>query len=139
MKWFVWVSLLLFPALSFAESYTLLPESHCSSSGEKLEFSCKDGPSFSGAELTIFKKDESWYGQENLKTLTGPKKNIFSLPLAKQNSSVMIFDYPVLYSGVATIVLIKKTGRYYFSEVSYSEPLGVQDVTVEGGRFIVGK
>jgi len=139
MKCFVWVSLILFPALSFAETYTLIPESYCASSGEKLEFTCKQESAFSGAELTIYKKDERWYGQETLKTLTEPKKNVFPLSLTKQNASVMVFDYPVLYSGIATIVLIKKTGHYYFSEISYSESLGEQNSTVEGGRFIVDK
>ena len=139
MNWIVWVSLILFPAASFAESYTLIADSHCSSSGERLAFSCKAEPAFSGAELTIFENDGSWYGREILKTLKGPKKNVFRMSLIKQNANVMVFDYPVVYSGIATIVLINKTGRFYFSEISYSEPLDVQNATVEAGRFTLSK
>ena len=51
----------------------------------------------------------------------------------------MVFDYPVLYSGIATIVLMKKTGRFYMSETSYSDALKVQEVSIESGRFTVGK
>jgi hypothetical protein len=96
-------------------------------------------PAFSGADLSIFKNGESWYGKEILKTLKGSKEHVFPLEQIKQDASVMVFNYPVLYSGIATIVLIKETGRFYFSEISYSEPLRVQDATVEEGRFTVEK
>ena len=139
MKWIVLISLILFPAASFAEIYTLIPESYCSNRGEKLEFSCKAGPSFSGAELSIFENDGIWYGREKLKKLKGFEKNEFRISLIKQNESVMVFDYPVMYSGIATIVLIKKTGRFYFSEIAYSELLNAQEATIQGGRFTVSK
>jgi hypothetical protein len=139
MKQFAWVLLTLFPAASFAESYTLIFESKCSSTGERLEFSCKREPTFTGQGLSIFRNGESWYGKERLKTLKGSKENVFPLELIKQDASVMVFNYPVLYSGIATIVLIKKTGRFYLSEISYSEALRAQDATIEDGRFTVGK
>lgn len=139
MRWIAWISLVLFPAMALAESYTLIAESHCSSSGKGLAFSCKGGLSFSGVELSIFRNDESWFGKEKLKTLTGSKENVFPVELIKQDASVMVFNYPVLYSGIATIVLVKKTGRYYFSEISYSEPLDTQNATIEEGLFTVGK
>jgi len=139
MKQIAWVLLTLFPAACFAESYTLIPEAKCSSTGERLEFSCKRDSAFSGQELSIFRNGESWYGKEILKTLNGSKENVFPLELIKQDAGVMVFNYPVLYSGIATIVLIKKTGRYYFSELSYSEALRAQDATIEGGRFTVDK
>lgn len=130
---------LLIPVASFAESYTLIAESHCTSTGKRLAFSCKVEPAFTGAELSIFRNGESWYGKEILKTLKGSKENVFPLELIKQDASVMVFNYPVLYSGIATIVLIKKTGRFYFSEISYSEALYAQNATIEEGRFTVGK
>jgi hypothetical protein len=139
MKWIVWISLLLFPAASFAETYTLIPDSHCSNRGEKLEFSCKANPSFSGAELSISQNDGIWYGREKLKKLKGFEKNEFRISLLKHNESVMVFDYPVMYSGIANIVLIKKTGRYYFSEIAYSELLNAQEATIEAGRFTISK
>lgn len=139
MKLFIWTLLALFPIVSFAKSYSLIPESHCSSSGEQLVFTCKKGPSFSGADLTIHNYKNEWYGVEVLDTHGKINNNEFRISLNKQNESVMVFDYPVLYSGIATIVLIKHTNRYYFSEVSYSEILGVQNITIESGRFIVKK
>jgi len=139
MKRIAWVLLTLFPAASFAESYTLIFESKCSSTGERLEFSCKREPAVREQDLSIFRNNGSWYGKEILKTLKGPKKNVFPLSLVKQDASVMVFNYPVLYSGIATIVLIKKTGRFYFSEISYSETLRAQDATIEDGRFTVDK
>jgi hypothetical protein len=111
----------------------------CSSTGERLEFSCNRKPVFPGQELSIFRKGESWYGKEILKTLEGSKEHVFPLELIKQDASVMVFNYPVLYSGIATIVLIKKTGRYYFSEIAYSEALRAQEATIEAGSFILGK
>ncbi|MDP2239159.1 MAG: hypothetical protein Q8K18_03205 [Burkholderiales bacterium] len=139
MKWIALVLLTLFPIASSAESYTLIFESKCSSTGERLEFSCKREPTFSGQDLGIFRNGEKWYGKEILKTLKGSKENVFPLELIKQDVSVMVFNYPVLYSGIATIVLIKKTGRFYFSEISYSEALYAQGATIEDGRFTVGK
>jgi hypothetical protein len=64
---------------------------------------------------------------------------VFPLELIKQDASVMVFNYPVLYSGIATIVLITETGRYYFSEISYSKALRAQNATIEDGRFTVNK
>jgi hypothetical protein len=64
---------------------------------------------------------------------------VFPLGLIKKDENVVVFNYPVLYSGIATIVLIKKTGRFYMSEISYSDVLKVQDATIEAGRFTVGK
>ena len=139
MKWIAWVSLILFPTASFAESYALIAESHCSSSGKGLAFSCKGEPAFTGAELSIFRNGEGWHGKEILKTVKGSKENVFPLELIKQDASVMVFNYPVLYGGSATIVLIMKTGRFYFSEISYSGALHAQNATIEEGRFTVGK
>jgi len=61
----------------------------------------------------------------------------FPLDLIKKDDYVLVFNYPVLYSGIATIVLIKKTGRFYMSEISYSEALNMQNVAIEGGRFVI--
>ena len=139
MKQITWLLLALFPAASFAESYVLIPESHCSSTGDGLAFSCKKGPAFSGQDLSIFSNGERWFGREILKTLTGSRENVFPVELVKQDAGVMVFNHPVLYSGIATIVLIKKTGRFYFSEISYSAALHTQNATIEEGRFVVRK
>jgi len=139
MRRIAWILLALFPIASLAESYTLTFESKCSSTGEELEFSCKRAPAARGQGLSIFRNNESWYGKDVLKTPKGPKPNVFPLSLMKQDANVAVFNYPVLYSGIATIVLVKKTGRFYFSEISYSEALHAQDATIEDGRFTVNK
>ena len=67
MKWIIWVLLVVFPTTSFAESYTLIAETHCSSSGEKLAFVCEAGNAFYGIlEFTIFQTNGSWYGREQM-------------------------------------------------------------------------
>ncbi|MBX3650033.1 MAG: hypothetical protein KF771_01510 [Burkholderiales bacterium] len=139
MKSIAWVLLALMPVVSFAESYALICESKCSSTGERLEFSCKSAPALCGQKLSILRNGESWFGKETIKTLQGSKEHMFRLELVKRDANVMVFNYPVLYSGIATIVLMKKTGRFYFSEMSYSDALHAQNLTIESGRFIADK
>ncbi|MDO8347886.1 MAG: hypothetical protein Q7S85_08310 [Rugosibacter sp.] len=118
---------------AFGETYALVFDSHCSSRGEKLEFSCKSEPSFSSQNTIIFLRDGAWFGLE------GASRNVFPLGLIKKDENVIVFNYPVLYSGVATIVLMKKTGRFYMSEIAYSNALKVQEVSIDAGRFTIGK
>ena len=118
---------------AFAETYTLIFDSECSSKGEKLDFSCKPEPSFSAQKTIIFLRDGKWFGLE------GASQNVFPLNLIKRDENIIIFDYPVFYSGIATITLMKKTGRFYFSETAYSDILNVQEVSIEGGSFSLGK
>ena len=59
----------------------------------------------------------------------------FPLDLIKEDSDILILNYPVLYSGIANIVLMKKTGRFYFFEIAYSGALKVQSYDVESGKF----
>lgn len=131
--WMAAIILTLISQPALAETYTLVFDSNCSSQGEKLEFSCSAEPSFSAQNTTIFLRNGKWLGIE------GASQKAFQLGLTKEDEYVMVFDYPVLYSGIATIVLIKKTGRFYMSEISYSNALKVQDATIEAGRFTVGK
>jgi hypothetical protein len=78
-------------------------------------------------------RNGKWLGIE------GASQRVFPLGLIKKDEYVMVFDYPVLYSGIATIVLMKKTGRFYMSETAYSDALKVQEVSIESGRFTVSK
>jgi len=96
------IILALISQAALAETYMLLFDSHCSSRGEKLEFSCKAEPSFSAQRTNIFFRDGQWLGIE------GARQRAFPLGLIKNDEYVMVFDYPVLYSGIATIVLMKK-------------------------------
>lgn len=118
---------------AFGETYALVFDSKCSSSGEKLKFTCKSDPAFWAQNTTIFLRNGKWLGIE------GASQRAFPLGLIKNDEYVAVFDYPVLYSGIATIVLIKKTGRFYMSEISYSNALELQDASIEAGRFTVGK
>ena len=122
-------ALLLISQPSLADSYALVFDSKCSSSGHKLEFACQAEPAFRVEKLSIFTNGGKWFGREESRQTT------FPLTLVKNDDYVMILDYPVLYSGIATIVLIKRTGRFYMSTISYSEALHVQDATIEAGHF----
>lgn len=126
-------ALVLISQPSYADSYTLVFDSRCSSSGRKLEFSCQTERAFWAQKLTIFSSDEKWFGREE------SAQSMFPLGLIKDDEYVLIFDYPVLYSGIATIVLIKRTGRFYMSEISYSNALRDQNATLEAGHFTVRK
>ena len=126
------ILVLMVPA-AFGETYALKFDSKCSNTGTKLQFSCKSAPASWAQNLTIFVNNGKWFGKE------GGNGYAFPLGLIKDDANVKVFDYPVLYSGIATIVLIKKTGRFYMSEISYSDTLNVQDATIEAGRFVVGQ
>jgi hypothetical protein len=130
-SWAILTILTLNPQAVFAETYNLIFDSNCSSSGEKLKFSCKPKPSFYAQNTTIFLSHGKWLGMES------ESHQAFPLDLIKKDDYVLVFNYPVLYSGIATIVLIKKTGRFYMSEISYSETLNMQNVAIEGGRFVI--
>jgi len=126
---------LLVTSFATAQSYELVAVSHSSSNGDGLNFTNKDGPSFSGLRLRVFKDADTWFGREIVKTTGEPKENIFRMDLMKEDENVLILRYPVLYSGLATISIMKKAGRYYFVEISFSAMLGSQNITIEEGRF----
>jgi len=135
MKITTLVIFLLFSPLASAQSYELVAVSHSSSNGDGLKFTEKNGPSFSGLRLRIFRDADTWFGRETAKTLDGAKDNIFKMEVMKDDENVLIIRYLVLYSGIATISLMKKAKRYYFTEISYSAMLGSQNITIEEGRF----
>jgi len=127
------IILALISQASFGETYGLIFDSSCTSSGTKLVFSCKAQRSPWDQNTTIFLHDGKWLGIE------GTSQKTFPLGLIKNDKNVIVFDYPVLYSGIATIVLIKNTGRFYMSEISYSDSLNEQNATIGAGRFTVGE
>jgi len=65
--------------------------------------------------------------------------SIFDLRLIKNDDNVLIFEYPVLWSGASVIYLMKKTGRFYWSEISYSDSLKTDDGRVNVGRITIKK
>jgi hypothetical protein len=135
MKIAVIVTFLLFSCMARSQSYELAAVSHVSSNGDGLTFTKKDGSSFSGVRLRIFKDQGTWFGREALGIREDSKVNIFEIEVLKDDENVIIFRYPVVYSGIATISIMKKAGRYYFTEISYSNVLGSQNYTIEEGSF----
>jgi hypothetical protein len=113
----------------FAQTYTLYTDSHCANRELALSFKCKAGTSpLSPSKLVISKeKNNKWSGVE--------KGEAFPLSFIKEDQYILILGYPVLYSGMAHIVLMKKTGRFYFTEIAYSPVLEEQGYDVEAGRF----
>ncbi len=133
-----WLIATVLPASVHAQTYTLIPETHCSNSLDKAGFTCRPGPSSAAiAKFQVVRKADSWHGRELIKTPSGLKANQFALPLLRADANAVSLTYPVLWSGSATIVLILKSGRYYFSEISYSEALDTSNVTIERGSFTV--
>jgi hypothetical protein len=127
----------LIPCLAVAETYRLLPERYCTIHSDRPEVSCKARAAFSGANLTIFEQGPGWYGRERIKTLAGENENTFPLEVIQKDENTIAFRYPVLWSGLATIVVMKKERRYFFSEISYSETLESSASAVEQGRIVV--
>lgn len=126
---------LIITSFANAQSYELAAVSHSSSNGNGLSFTNEAGPSFSGMRLRIFRDADTWFGREIVMTTGETKENIFRMEVMKEDENVLILRYPVLYSGLATISIMKKAERYYFTEISYSAMLGSQNITIEEGRF----
>lgn len=115
-------------SISYAESYRLVTDKHCKSRGVELEFTCENRNPVAPNVLTIKRLPANeWLGEE--------QGNKFALEFVKEDSNVLILNYPVLYSGIANIVLVKATGRFYFTEIAYSAALQVQSYDVESGNF----
>lgn len=137
MKWIVFLFAFLAHGAGYAQTYVLTPETRCSSSDGDPAFSCRPGSSMSGVTLQLVKTDGEWFGRELITSSSGEKENKFTLQLIKSDANAIALSYPVLWSGLATIVLMTKSGRYYFSEVSYSDVLVTSNVTVERGSFAI--
>lgn len=134
-KWIVFFIALVPHSALQAQTYVLSPDTHCSSSDGDSAFSCRPGSAMSGVTLRIVRKDGAWFGEELISGSSRTRINYFPLDVIKSDSNAIALNYPVLWSGLATIVLITKSGQYYFSETSYSETLMISNVTVERGRF----
>lgn len=113
---------------SYAESYRLVTDKHCKSRGVALVFTCEDRDSTAPGVLTVTRLPANeWIGEE--------QGNRFALEVVKEDDNVLVLNYPVLYSGIATVVLVKATRRFYLTEVGYSSALQAQSYDVEAGNF----
>ena len=128
LQGFMFLSFLCTAGITYAESYTLVTDKYCKSRGVELEFTCENRNPVAPSVLKITRlPDNEWVGEE--------RGNTFALEFVKEDSNVLALNYPVLYSGIANVVLVKATGRFYFTEIAYSSVLQVQSYDVEEGNF----
>ena len=57
------------------------------------------------------------------------------LSVMKQDDYVFVLNNPVYFSGSSVVHIMKKTGRFYWSEFAYSEILKADEGHVRVGRF----
>jgi len=127
----VLISLLPF-SIAYAESYTLVTETHCKNRGVQFEFTCDTRNTSAPKKLTITRlPDNKWIGDEG--------GNKFTLEFIKEDNSVLVLNYPVLYSGISNVVLFKATGRFYLTEIGYSSVFNLESYDVDSGNFVVVK
>ncbi len=113
--------LLAQPALGF--EYLLSYERECSYKGPSFE--CKK----SAERATIRQRpDGKWVG------INQPGREI-ELSVMKQDDYVLVLNNPVYFSGSSVVHIMKKTGRFYWSEFAYSEILKADEGHVRVGRF----
>jgi hypothetical protein len=125
--------IILFQAnFAFAESYRLVTDTHCKSRGVELAFTCENKNPVAPNVLTVTRlPTNEWIGEE--------RGNTFALEFVKEDSNVLILNYPVLYSGIANVVIVKATNRFYLTEIAYSSALKMQSYDVESGNFFLIK
>lgn len=117
---------------AFAESYRLVTDAHCKNRGVELGFNCENSNLSVPYKLTVTRlPTNEWIGEE--------EDNKFALQFIKEDNNVLILNYPVSYSGIATVVMVKATNRFYLTEIAYSSVLKIQSYDVESGIFFLTK
>mgnify|MGYP001564199157 CR=1 FL=1 len=112
--------LLAQPALAF--EYALSYEQECSYKGPSFE--CKN----STQRATIRQRpDGKWVG-------INQRGREIELDVMKQDDYLLVLNNPVYFSGSSLIHIMKKTGRFYWSEFAYSEVLKADEGHVSVGR-----
>jgi len=107
---------------AFAVEYLLTLEQECGYA--KKAFQCKN----SSETSTIAQRpDGTWVG-------VNPSGRAVELRVMKNDEFILVLENPVLFSGTSTIHLMKKTGRFYWSEFAYSDMLKADEATVIVGR-----
>jgi hypothetical protein len=110
----------------------LVTDKHCKSRGEQLAFVCEKTNTTAPYKLTVTRlPDNTWFGKE--------EGSLFSLDLIKEDNNIIVINYPVLYSGIANVVILKATNRFYFTEIAYSSVLDEQSYDVESGNVFLVK
>ena len=123
MRLLLSVCILVVAQAAFAFDYLLIFEQTCKY--ENKAFPCES----SNEQETIRQQPNGkWVGVRS-------DGSIFDLRTMKNDDHVLVLEYPVLWSGASVIHLMKRTGRFYWSEISYSEALKSDDGRVNIGRF----
>jgi len=123
MRLLLSVCILVATQAAFAFDYLLNFEQTCKY--ENDAFSCTN----SNATATIRQHSSGeWVGVR-------PDGSIFDLRLMKHDEHVLVLEYPVLWSGTSVLHLMKKTRRFYWPEISYSDALQADDGRVNIGHF----
>lgn len=109
----------------FAEEYFLEIEKVCSSTGNKLEFSCEKK---TDERQLIFFENGKWYGRN--------PSNARELSVVRNDDFILVLDNPISFSGTDRIHLLKATGKFYWSQFAYSDLLEESEATVKYGSIV---
>jgi len=109
-----------------AFEYELTFDQSCSYKAESRSFPCEktDQPI-----TLIVEQRGKWFGMN-----PGSKHRI-ELGLIRNDQYSVVLQNPVYFSGISVLHLMKKTGRFYWTETAYSEILQADEATVRVGRF----
>lgn len=109
-----------------AFEYELAFDQSCSYKAESRSFPCEKADQPIGS---IIEQRGKWFG-----VIPGSKVRI-ELGLIRNDQYSVILQNPVHFSGISVLHLMKKTGRFYWTETAYSEILQADEATVRVGRF----
>ena len=128
MKRLFLIALLFVSGASFADGYHLEVDKWCFSVGEKLEFKCESR--VHPYKVFIYSDEKGWH-----------KKHIFDNPrsetqwdmsIVRDDGDILILSQYVFFPGARLLYIMKKTGKYYQTEVANAS-LG-NEVSVVHGR-----
>lgn len=108
-----------------AVEYLLVFEKECS--GQSGEFECKRS---SDSLVVQLGTSGQWRG-------VNPSGTAARLELVAQDRFRIVLKNPVLFPGESTLHLIKATGRFYWTEIAYSDLLRADEATIRTGRIVV--
>ncbi|MBS0450117.1 MAG: hypothetical protein JSS14_02305 [Proteobacteria bacterium] len=125
MKSLIWLTLFLIQP-AFAFDYRLVFDQECMYQAPKRNFPCErsDQPITELREIS-----GKWFG------VNPGSKNSIELHLVKDDQYILILQNPVYFSGISLIHLMKKTGRFYWTETAYSDIVNDDEALVRIGRF----
>ncbi|WP_440531647.1 hypothetical protein [Variovorax sp. YR566] len=114
---------------AFAFDYKLTFDQTCSYDSAKRTFPCKK----SDQPVTELKEVRGkWFGVNPGGT------NVIELEVLKDDQYITVLRNPVYFSGISLVHLMKKTGRFYWSETAYSDIRGADESTMMVGTFVLG-